>query len=138
MDNCRGTISTNKNEEFIFEYILKYHQDIKGNIYFFDIWKEGDKYTYDKYSFLLLIMENGRDLKVIDLYANAYKGRGISIPIILKSKELFNKRIISSSNKTKIFSGEANLCEAITKVWEPMVKQGLAKYDSKYEYYYVL
>ena len=58
--------------------------------------------------------------------------------MIIKSKELFNKRIISTSNKFKTFLGEENKKEAILKIWNPMVSQGLAKYDCDNDYYYVL
>lgn len=138
LPKIRGTIST-KDGEFIFEYYLNHHPHLKSDVYFFDIWRDGDDLeNLHKFSFLLRVMENGRDLKVVDLFAGDYKGKGISIPIILKSKQLFNKRIISSSNRIKSYSGEANWGEAIEKVWKPLVSQGLAKYDTEKDYYFVL
>lgn len=134
----KGTIST-KDGDFIFEYCLDYHPHLKSDVYFFDIWRDGDDLeNLHKFSLLLRVMENGSDLKVVDLFAGDYKGKGISIPIILKSKQLFNKRIISSSNKLKSYSGEANWDEAVEKVWKPLVSQELAKYDIENDYYFVL
>jgi hypothetical protein len=134
----KGMLPTRK-YEFTFEYYLNYHPHLKADVYFFDIWDEADtSVDIHKFSFLLRVMENGTDLKVSDLFAGSYKGKGISIAIILRAKELFNKRIISSSNRTQSYIGEANWKEAIEKVWNPMVSQGLARYDAENDYYYVL
>lgn len=133
-----GILLTRKGE-FIFEYHLNYHPYLKADVYFFNIWREGDELEdIYKFSFLLRVMENGKDLKVVDLFAGNYNGEGISIAIILKSKELFQKRIISSSNKQPSSSGEENWDEAIQKVWEPMVRQGTVAYDANKDYYYTL
>lgn len=132
----KGLLETRKGI-FTYEYYLYYFKDIKVNTYSFDIWDENDLKPF-KYSFILEILENGQDLKVMDLFAGDYQGMGISIPIILKAKELFGKRIISSSNANWSRPGESNWEEAIEKVWEPMVNQGLAEYRDNDDRYYVL
>jgi len=133
----RGNLKTLKSGDYVYEYFPYYFSDIKVNTYSFDIWDKNDEAPH-KYSFILEIMENGADLKVMDMFASDYTGRGISIPIILKAKELFGKRIISSSNTHRSRPGEANWDMAIEKVWEPMVSQGLAIYNELDDRYYVL
>lgn len=138
-----GELKSQKNGvefTFIFEYFYEYKDYLEGMGYIFRIWNETIS-SNDYFSFQLREMENGTDLKVVDLYPDReknYIGKGISISIILKSKEIFNKRIISSSNKRKSHPGEFNTREAIEKVWDRMVLLGLAKYDSDNDYYFVL
>jgi len=132
----KGKLVTRKGE-FTFEYFPYHFTDTKVNAYCFDIWDETNP-NARKYSFILEIITNGLDLKVMDMYACDYQGKGISIPMILKAKELFGKRIISSSNAHPSRSGESNWVEAIEKVWRPMVSQGLAKYIEECDYYVVL
>lgn len=103
----------------------------------FDIWDQKNIKPH-KYSFILEIMENGHELKVMDMFASDYKGGGISIPMILKAKEPFGKQIISSSNNHRCRPGEGNWPEAIEKVWDPMVSQGLAVYNEATDRHYVL
>jgi hypothetical protein len=138
----KDTLIVTKNDlstEFVFEFFQSYHKELKAYIYSFDIWKEGDEIeTSHRFNFMLRIMENDKDLKVVDLFANRYKGCGISKAIILKSKDLFNKRIISCSNKFPTYIGEQNWEEAILKVWRPMVNKGLANYNTEGDYYYVI
>ncbi len=136
-------VSRNKNnKEFVFllEYYLDYIYDYGANSFIFLIWEKGRE-AEDKFSYRLRVMENGNDLKVVDLFGdcnNYYLGKGISIAIILKSKEIFNKRIISSSNKRQSYRGEANYKPAIEKVWKKMVSKGLAGYDSENDFYFTL
>ncbi len=136
-------VSKNKNNEefaFLFEYYLDYIHDYGANAFIFLIWEKGRE-TEDKFSYRLRVMENGNDLKVVDLFGdcnNYYLGKGISIAIILKSKEIFNKRIISSSNKVQSYRDEANYKPAIEKVWKKMVSKGLAGYDSENDFYFTL
>jgi hypothetical protein len=123
----------------IYDYFYAYREYLNATGYIFRIW-ENSNHTKDYFSFQLREMENGEDLKVVDLYPDSskyYLGKGISIAIILKAKQIFNKRIISSSNKHKSHSGEFNTAEAIKNVWEPMVENGLAKYYETGDYYYV-
>jgi len=139
----RGSVKSLKNSvefSFLFEYYLDYVIDYDANAFIFLIWEEGRELE-DKFSFRLRIMENDKDLKVVDLFSdssNYYTGKGISIAIILQSKEMFNKRIISSSNKLKTFIGEANYKDAIEKVWKKMIEKGLALYNSECDYYFTI
>ncbi|MDB5088584.1 MAG: hypothetical protein JWR09_2578 [Mucilaginibacter sp.] len=133
----KGTITSLKCGKFTYEYFLSHFESTKVDAICFEIYDENEP-AAKKYSFILEVMDNGTDLKVMDMFASDYKGRGISIPMILKSKELFGKRIISSSNKHKSRPGEMNWEEGIKKVWEPMVAQGLAAYNPIDDRYYVL
>lgn len=89
---------------------------------------------------MLREMENGIDLKVIALFADNtyYLGKGISISIILKAKEIFGKRIISSSNLPPITVGESISELAISKVWKPLVERRKAKYCESEHHYYLI
>jgi hypothetical protein len=85
-------------------------------------------------------MENGIDLKVVDLYPDLskyYLGKGISIAIILEARNIFKKRIISSSNLSTSNYCEWNTPEAIEKVWKKLVKTGEAKYKQELDCYIV-
>jgi hypothetical protein len=138
--SIRGELISYKNGKvfnLVFECKLMYSLTAKADVYFFDIWDESEQ-NKRKFSFQLRVMENQKDLKVIDLFAFDYVGRGISIEIILKCKELFKKRIISSSNNKKSFPEEAIWPDAIDKVWNRMVKLGLAKFDHANDYFYIL
>lgn len=133
----RGELQTRKGI-FTYQYLIYHHKHYNADFYMFDIWDErDDSPDLHKFSFCLEIMANGTDLKVTDLFACDYKRKGISIPLILKAKELFGKRIISTSNKNPARHDEANWSEAIEKVWEPMVSQGLAAYNQDNDYYFV-
>jgi hypothetical protein len=140
MEIKKGTLVSVKNNgehNFRFEYFLHYDEYLKANVYVFDIWEEGRE-SKPKFSFLLRVMENGTDLKVIDLFAGEYyKGKGISVAIILNAKELFNKRITSSSKKVKSHYSEDRWKDA-EKVWQGLVEKGFAKYDEHNDYYYTL
>ena len=128
----KGILQTPKGV-FTYQYVIYHHPRYHADFYMFDIWDErDDSADLHKFSFCLEIMANDTDLKVTDLFACDYKGKGISTPIILKAKELFGKRI----NRARY--DEANWSDAIEKVWEPMVSQGLAAYDQENDYYFVL
>lgn len=133
----QGVIVT-KSGEFAYEYHRDYHSNLKADVYFFKIWKTGDDLnTIRPYSFCLRVMENGKDLKVVDMFACDYKGKGISIPILFEAKRIFGKKIISSSNQLPTYSGESNWQNAIDKIWKPLLQQGFANYDAKYDHYYL-
>lgn len=138
-----GILTTTKNGKeftFLFECHLEYVKNYGAEAFIFLIWEEG-RFNESKFSFRLRIMENGNDLKVVDMYGdcfNYYLGKGISIAMILRSKEMFKKRIISSSNIVKSYFYEAISKTAIEKVWLRMVKSGLAGYDSINDYYFTL
>jgi hypothetical protein len=90
---------------------------------------------------MLREMENGKDLKVIALYAHNngyYIGKGISVSIILKPKEIFRKRIISSINLKPAILGERICKDAITKVWQRLVDGGEALYCEENDHFYLL
>jgi hypothetical protein len=133
------TIKNGTKHDFLYEYRRIYHEYLNAEVYTFKIWIEGDGVEdIYRFSYMLRIMENGVDLKVVDLYANHYAGMGISKAIILKSKVLFNKRIISSSDKVRSYDGESNREDAREKVWKSLVRDGLAEYDAKEDYYFLL
>lgn len=73
-------------------------------------------------------------MQVQHMYIDIERYRGIGIPeaLILKAKELFGKQIISSTNLHKDNEDISN--EGITKqakkVWERLVNQRFAFYDS--------
>ena len=112
-----------------------------GETYIFDIWSKENR-DKRKFSFRLKKMKNGKELKVVDLYPGTKEnlGKGISIAIINESKKIFKKRIISSSNddEYRCHSGESNSSDAIDKVWERMLKDGMVKYNKKKDYYYTI
>ncbi|MBF6643906.1 hypothetical protein [Chryseobacterium indologenes] len=86
-------------------------------------------------------MDNGTDLKVVALYPdqkNYYLGRGISVSIILKAKDIFGKRIISSSCLKPTYLGESISDLAVKKVWNRLVDIGKAKYCCSLEHFYLL
>jgi hypothetical protein len=106
----------------------------------FEIWERGRE-DKSKFSFILREMENKKDLKVIDLFPDSekyYLGNGIAISMILECKKLFGKRIISSSNLFPSSTNEARWEDATKKVWEKLVNQELAKYDSKKDIFYTI
>lgn len=67
----------------------------------------------------------------------SYLGRGISIAFVLKAKEIFGKRIISSSNKFPA-TGEMRKAPAEKYLWEPLRELGLAGYDNDRDIYYTI
>lgn len=131
-----GKLHTSKNEKiytFLYSFQQEYSDDHNGNILIFEIWKKG-KEELDKFSFILREMENGIDLKVVDLYPdsnNCYKGKGISRAMILHCKFLFGKRIISER-------GENNSPDARNKVWERMKSDGEVAYCETKDYYFTI
>lgn len=136
-----GQIITGKAEKtfsFWYEYVSRYEEDYNMPSYCFDIWEKGREKEF-KFSFILLIMDNLPDLKVIDMYATNeyYRGKGIARAIILESKKLFNKRVISSSNKNKIFNREMRKPDA-NRVWEKMVEEGLVQYNFEGDYFFTI
>jgi hypothetical protein len=111
-----GKISTNvksEDREFLYEYFTYYNTDYKSETYGFDIWEEGREGEF-KFSFILLILNNSSDLKVIDMNATDkyYRAKGIARAIILESKKIFGKRIISSSNSSKVHWREMRRSDA--------------------------
>ncbi|QQQ28928.1 hypothetical protein [Chryseobacterium indoltheticum] len=79
-------------------------------------------------------MENGNDLKVIDLFPDSkkyYLGKGISRAMILHCKNLFVKRIISEGGNNKWE-------EARTKVWERMKSNREVAYCESNDFYFTI
>jgi len=140
MKTSKGILQSEKDGityVFFFDYKLIYHSSVKSNIYFFDIWEDGKE--LDPMFHPILKIVSDRELKSIDLYPpDYYKGKGISIAFILKSKILINNRIISSSNDASADMHEKRRDDATEKVWKPLVKKGLAGYDSKGDFYFTL
>lgn len=124
---------------FIADYSYDYDEDSEAYRYIFKIYEKGRE-EEDSFDFMLREMENGIDLKVIALFADNtyYLGKGISISIILKAKEIFGKRIISSSNLRPVTIGESISELAISKVWKPLVECGKAKYCESEHHYYII
>ncbi|MBD1362982.1 hypothetical protein IDJ77_04090 [Mucilaginibacter sp. ZT4R22] len=133
-DRSQGILVTRKGE-FQFEYFLHFNNTYKFDTYAFLIWAGEGGPDENAADFSLLIMNDDIHLKVIDLFMKHYSGNGIAIAIILKARELFGKKIISSSNTNKSFTSEANWPEAIQRVWQPLVDQGLAHYDAPNDHY---
>jgi hypothetical protein len=137
-----GQMKSNKNgfdHSFEYAYFFDYLVYLNSPGYVFRIWEKGRE-DQGFFSFQLRQMENGTDLKVVDLYPDSqkyYLGKGISIAIILESKSIFQKRIISSSNKNKSHSREFNTPEAIEKVWKRLKLCGKADYNSEFDYYFL-
>ena len=134
-----GQITSEKNGikyNFVYEYYRSFFEN--SPVYVFKIFEKGRE-GEDYFSYQLREMENGSDLKVIDLYPDIsryYLGKGISIAIILESKNIFKKRIISSSNSPNARSSEWNSEEAIEKVWSKLVTMRLAEYNEELDYYF--
>jgi len=112
------------------------YQSTDKVLYMYEIWEEG-KEEQHKFDFALMVMDNGKDLKVTDCYAHGYKGEGIAATMILEAKQSFNKRIVSSSNKKKSVSGESRWEDA-TILWEKLVERKLAKYDEENDIFYTV
>jgi hypothetical protein len=125
--------------EFTYEYFQFYNKTHHFDTYAFMIWYDRTP-EKEKADMSLLIMKDGVHLKVIDLMMNDYKGKGIAIAIVLECRNIFRKRIISSSNnsRTKCFTSEANWPEAIARVWQPLTEQGLAVYDQLNDQYVLI
>lgn len=129
-----GNLYTSKNKKnftFLYSFQQKYLEEHAGNVLIFEIWEKG-KEELDKFSFLLRIMENGTDLKVVDLFPdnnNYYLGKGISRALILHCKKLFGKCIISEQGKN-------NWEEARMKVWEQMKSNEEVVYCESKDYYF--
>lgn len=134
----RGKLIT-RHGEFIYEYFRFYNKTHHFDTYAFMIWDDGTP-EKEKADMSLLIMEDDVHLRVIDLMMNDYKGKGIAIAIILECRNIFGKRIVSSSNNSSVksFIGEANWPEAIARVWQPLTEQGLAVYDQFNDQYILI
>lgn len=125
--------------EFIAKYVCEFNDNYDGYTYSFDVY-EKSKENDSTFSLILLIMKNGIDLKVVDLYPDYHKyylGKGISVNLILKCREIFGKRIISSNNLQKSQYCEWNSPIAVEKVWKPLVNSGVAVYVEEEDQYVV-
>jgi hypothetical protein len=133
--SCKNNI----NYEFTAKCTYELSEEYEGFIYTFEVYEEC-KEDDDTFSLILLVMKNGNDLKVVDLNPDSckyYLGKGISISLILKCREIFGKRIVSSSNLKKSAYCEWNSSLAIEKVWKPLVKLGFAIYVKEEDQYIV-
>lgn len=133
MTSILYTSKDEKNYTFLYSFQQEYLEAHDGNVLIFEIWKAG-KEEVDKFSFMLREMENGNDLKVVDLFPDSggnYVGKGISRAMILHCKKLFEKRIISEE-------GDKNSKEARTKVWERMKSDGEVAYCESKDIYYTI
>lgn len=101
MTNILYTSKNKKNYNFLYSFQQEYLEDHEGNVLIFEIWEEG-KEELDKFSFMLREMENGTDLKVVDLFSDSkkyYLGKGISRAMILHCKNLFVNEEIKTGKK---------------------------------------
>jgi hypothetical protein len=133
MTSILYTSKNEKNYTFLYSFQKEYLKDHDGNVLIFEIWEEG-KEEHDKFSFILREMENGNDLKVVDLFPDSkkyYLGKGISRAVILHCKNLFMKRIISEE-------GNSNWDEARLKVWERMKSNGEVAYCESNDFYFTI
>ncbi|MCT3662781.1 hypothetical protein HZR00_09705 [Elizabethkingia anophelis] len=127
------TSKNEKNYTFLYSFHQEYLEAHDGNVLIFKIWEEG-KEELEGFSFMLREMENGTDLKVVDLFSDSkkyYSGKGISRAMILHCKNLFLKRIISER-------GKENWEEARIKVWERMKSDREVAYCETKDYYYTI
>lgn len=127
------SLKDEKKYTFLYSFQKEYLEAHNGNILIFEIWEKG-KEELDKFSFMLREMENGTDLKVVDLFSDSkkyYLGKAISRAMILHCKNLFVKRIISEG-------GNNNWEEARTKVWERMKSNGEVAYCESNDFYFTI
>ncbi|MDQ8141067.1 hypothetical protein [Chryseobacterium sp. CFS15] len=133
MTSILYTSKNEKNYIFLYSFQQEYLEAHDGNVLIFEIWEEG-KEELDMFSFMLREMENGTDLKVVDLFPDSkkyYLGKGISRAMILHCKNLFVKRIISERR-------DKNWEEARTKVWERMKFNGEVAYCEFKDFYFTI
>lgn len=95
----------------------------------FRTYMENDKQN-EWFDFKVALLDNDI-IKVTDMFVGKQEHRMKGIPeaLILELKRLFNKKIISSSNSKPIIDNEWRKPSA-TKVWQRLVIQNRAKYDS--------
>lgn len=89
----------------------------------------------DWFDFKVALLENNT-LKVTDMFISkeSHRKKGIPEALILEVKRIYNKQVISSSNKKPKILGEWRRDEA-SKAWERLVSQGKAKYDEEEDIY---
>ncbi len=132
MSSILYTSKNEKNYTFLYSFQQEYLEDHYGNVLIFEIWEER-KEELDKFSFMLRVMENNTDLKVVDLFSDSkkyYLGKRISRAMILHCKNLFVKRISERGNK--------NCEEARTKVWERKKSHGEVVYCESKDFYFTI
>lgn len=125
---------------FLIDIAHEYSDDWTGFVYILKVYEKG-KEEDDFFSVILREMENGSELKVVDLYPDRnkyYLGKRISINIILFLKEYFKKRIISSSNNKHSEYCEFNSDIAIKYVWEKLRSFNKVEYCRTRDVYYTL
>jgi hypothetical protein len=133
MKRILNTSKNEKNYTFLYSFQKEYNEEYSANDLIFEIWEEGRE-ELDMFSFRLREMENGTDLKVVDLFPDSkkyYLGKGISRAMILNCKNLFVKRIISER-------GNNNWEDARTKVWERMKSNGEVAYCETKDFYFTI
>jgi hypothetical protein len=101
------------------------------------LFMEGDS-AEEWFDFKLAPIANN-ELKVTDMFIgkNAHRRKGIPEALILEAKRIFDKRIISSSNKQSILIAERRSRDA-TKVWERLVNKGFAIYNEAQDIFEIL
>lgn len=102
----------------------------------FRIFLKGDKYD-EWFDFKLAPISNDT-LKVTGMFIGkeSHRGKGIPDAMILEARRIFQKKIISSSNKKKIIYEWRK--QAADKVWKRLIQKGYAEYDEKSDIYYLI
>ncbi len=85
----------------------------------------------DWFDFKIAFLTDG-SIKVTDMFVGkaSHRKKGIPDALILEIKRLYNKKVISSSNKNKLVRSEWRKPPA-TKVWERLVLKNKANYNSQ-------
>lgn len=120
-----------KGREYLFEYKYGYKSFNGREKIEFQVNFLNDEEKQNWFDFKLAPIDE-ETLKVTDIFKgkDSHLKTGLPEALILLSKQLFNKKIISSSNKVKTESCEWR-SEPGTKVWKRLVKRNLALYDSE-------
>ena len=90
------------------------------------------------FDFKIALIDNSI-IKVTDMFIGKeeHRMKGIPEALILEVKRLYNKKVISSSNKKPIILSEWRRIEA-DKVWKRLVRLNKAKYDELNDIYELL
>jgi len=134
--------------------ILTYDVDLIEHKCEYEIHNQYDRYNkLDKYELRLFMKGDSHEewfdfklspisetvLKVTDMFIgkSAHRKKGIPEVLIVESKKIFNKKVVSSSNKHPILISERRSDEA-SKVWKRLEKKGLVRYNEISDVFEVL
>lgn len=121
------------------EFEIHSRYDKHNNLHKVEIrlYMEGDS-TGEWFDFKLAPISHDT-LKVTDMFIGkeSHRKKGIPEALILESQQLFDKKIVSSSDKYPVLMSEWRKEEA-SKVWERLVQRGFAKYNPEKDQYYLI